>query len=257
MRFKPLIRNVFIAFIGLLASLPPIAFGEALSPAEQVQVYASRATSSLLLLRGEGFQKAHEQRLESDLQALSGAMQAISQPSSSLLATHATLVTTLRNGVSYGPNEDNVPWGYPQELSKSLRDFLHEARQTSQGNTNELPAEVEYLAVQYLSRSYMGTFEIAREQPDTYLGQDERILLPKIDQQLAELGSSDDPAVAKLRSRWEYLKAALSDMNSKSNTLQSVSGRPFAPITVDRHSRTLTQNWMDRQLAAATVATQQ
>ncbi|MFI8480178.1 hypothetical protein ACIGCM_06370 [Pseudomonas sp. NPDC078700] len=254
---KRLINRVFACIIGLMSSLPAITFAMALSPAEQAQVFACRATSSLLLLRGEGFQKNHQQRLESDLQALNGAIQGIPQPSESLITTHTELVTQLRNGVSYGPSEDNVPWRYPQELSKALRDFLHEARQMPQGSDNELPAEVEYLAVQYLSRAYIGTFEIAREQPDTYLGQDERILLPNIDQQLNTLGSNDDPAISKLRSRWGYLKSALADMNSKSNTLQSVSGRPFAPITVDRHSRTLTQNWMDRQLGSSAVAVQQ
>lgn len=256
MRSKLLITNAFILIIGFMASLSTITFAAALSPAELAQVYACRATSSLLLLRGEGFQRTHQQRLENDLQALNGAMQAISQPSQSLITTRTELVTQLRNGVSYGPSEDNVPWRYPQELSKALREFLHEARQMPQGSDNELPVEVEYLAVQYLSRSYMGTFEIAREQPDTYLGQDERILLPKIDRQLNDLGSNDDPAQNKLRARWEYLKSALADMNSKSNTLQSVSGKPFAPITVDRHSRTLTQNWMDRQLATPAVAAQ-
>ncbi|MGX5217525.1 hypothetical protein ACVTMO_02555 [Pseudomonas segetis] len=256
MRSKLMITHAFIFLIALAASFPASTSAAALSPAELAQVYACRATSSLLLLRGEGFQKIHQQRLEADLQALNGALQAISQPSDNLLATRQELVTQLRNGVSYGPSEDNVPWRYPQELSKALRDFLHEARQMPQGSDDELPAEVEYLAVQYLSRSYMGTFEIAREQPDTYLGQDERLLLPKIDQQLNTAGLADDPALGKLTARWEYLKSALADMNSKSNTLQSVSGRPFAPITVDRHSRTLTQNWIEREQASPAVAAQ-
>ncbi|WP_339515317.1 hypothetical protein [Pseudomonas sp. RL_15y_Pfl2_60] len=256
MRSKLMITHAFIFLIALAASFPASTSAAALSPAELAQVYACRATSSLLLLRGEGFQKTHQQRLEADLQALNGAMQAISQPSDGLLATRQALVTQLRNGVSYGPNEDNVPWRYPEELSKALREFLHEARQMPQGSDNELPAEVEYLAVQYLSRAYMGTFEIAREQPDTYLGQDERLLLPKIDQQLNAAGLTDDPALGRLTARWEYLKSALADMNSKSNTLQSVSGRPFAPITVDRHSRTLTQNWIEREQASPAVAAQ-
>jgi len=50
--------------------------------------------------------------------------------------------------------------------------------------------------------------------------------------------------VVKLQTRWTYLRTALADMNSQSNTLQSVSGRPFAPITVDRHTRAMTAQWM-------------
>lgn len=244
MRCKSLFRNLFIWTIGLLASLSPLAFAEAISPQEQVQVYASRATSSLLLLRGEGFQKSHQARLESDIQALASALQSLPQPSAVLRATHSELVTQLHRGVSFGPSEDNVPWGYPQELSKALRDFLHAARQQPREGASELSAKIEYLAVQYLSRSYIGTFEIAREQPDTYLGQDERLLVPAVDQELAALDAKANPAIGKLKVRWEYLKAALSDMNSQSNALASVSGRPFAPITVDRHSRALTQQWM-------------
>ncbi|HBX55826.1 MAG TPA: hypothetical protein DEH10_10645 [Pseudomonas sp.] len=244
MRFKSLLRHLFISTLGLLASLSPMAFAEAVTPQEQVQVYASRATSSLMLLRGEGFQKSHQARLDSDIQTLAAAMQSLPQPSDGLRSTHLELVTQLRRGVSFGPNEEDLPWGYAQELSKALRDFLHAARQQPRAGSSELSAKVEYLAVQYLSRSYMGSFEIAREQPDTYLGQDERLLVPAIDQELATLDNKADPSIGKLKVRWEYLKAALSDMNSKSNTLESVSGRPFAPITVDRHSRALTKQWM-------------
>lgn len=244
MRFKPLFRMLLIWTLGLLAGLSPMVLAEAVTTQEQVQVHASRATSSLMLLRGEGFQKSHQARLDNDIQALAAAVQGLPQPSDELRSTHLALVTQLRLGVSFGPNEDDVPWGYPQDLSKALRDFLHAARQQPREGDSELSAKVEYLAVQYLSRSYLGTFEIAREQPETYLGQDERLLVPAVDQELAALDEKAHPDIGKLKVRWEYLKAALSDMNSKSNTLESVSGRPFAPITVDRHSRALTRQWM-------------
>ncbi|UTW06108.1 hypothetical protein [Pseudomonas benzenivorans] len=240
MRIQSLFRPLLLWTLGVLASLPPLVFAEFTSPQVQVQMHASRATSSLLLVRGEGFQKAHLQRLESDIQTLAAAVQSLPQSSDTLSASHLELVTQLRRGVSFGPGEDNLPWGYPKELSKALRDFLHAARQLPASGASELSAKIEYLAVQYLSRAYMGSFEIAREQPDTYLGQDERLLMPAIDQELAAQGGKAD----KLKVRWEYLKAALSDMNSQSNTLESISGRPFAPITVDRHSRALTQQWM-------------
>lgn len=244
MRSKPLFHKFIVWIFGVLAGLSPVALAEASSPQEQVQVHASRATSSLMLLRGEGFQKNHQERLETDLQALDAALQSLSNPSGELSTRHQELVTLLRQGVSFGPNEDDVPWSYTQALSKGLREFLQAAREQPQNDGSELAAKVEYLAVQYLSRSYVGTFEIARELPDTYLGQDERLLVPSVDEELAALDEKANPDVAKLKVRWEYLKAALSDMNSKSNTLESVSGRPFAPITVDRHSRALTSQWM-------------
>lgn len=244
MRCKSLFRNLLIWSLGLLASLSPLAFAEAVSPQEQLQVYASRATSSLLLVRGEGFQKSHQARLESDIQALAAALQSLPQPSDALRGAHQELLLQIRRGVAFGPKEEDLPWGYPQELSKALRDFLHAARQLPREGGSELSAKVEYLAVQYLSRSYVGTFEIAREQPETYLGQDERLLVPAIDEELAALEAKANPNIGKLKVRWGYLKAALSDLNSQSNALTSVSGRPFAPTTVDRHSRAMTDQWM-------------
>lgn len=246
MRCKALLRHAFFWSLGLFVGLSPMAFAEAVSPQEQIQIHASRATSSLMLLRGEGFQKTHQQRLDADLTALAGAMQSLAQGNAALTSAHQALVTQLRNGVSYGPGEENVPWRFPEDLSRALRDFLSAARALpgAEGQS-ELAAKIEYLSVQYLSRSYLGTFEIAREQPGTYLGQDERLLLPAIDSELQALKDQSDPQVSKLQTRWSYLRAALADMNSQSNTLQSVSGRPFAPITVDRHARSMTAQWME------------
>lgn len=245
MRRHLVLRRACLWTLGLIASLVPLSFAEAVSLPEQLQVHASRATSSLLLLRGEGFQKAHLQRLETDLAALAADMQGL-PGSAELNQAHQALATQLRNGVSYGPGDEHVPWRYPEDLSRALRDFLGSARALpgADADGSELAAKVEYLGVQYLARAYMGTFEIAREHPETYLGQDERLLLPAIDAQLQPLDDKADPQLAKLKMRWGYLRAALADMNSKSNTLISVSGRPFAPITVDRHTRALSTQWM-------------
>lgn len=212
---------------------------------EGMQIHACRATSSLLLYRGEGFQKAHLARMEADLSALDGALLKTANATAELITTQRALVATLRQGASFGRNEEDVPWTWSTDLAKSLRDFLTEVRAQQGANAKaELPAKVEYLAVQYLSRAYIGSFETAREQPDTYLGQDERQLVPSIDTQLADLAGQGDPAIAKLRTRWEFLKVALVDMNSGNNSFNSASGRPYAPITVDRHTRSLSDQWM-------------
>ena len=68
--------------------------------------------------------------------------------------------------------------------------------------------------------------------------------MPAIDSQLAELDGKRDPALAKLKTRWDFLKVALEDMNSGSNNFTTASGRPFAPIMVDRHARSLSDKWM-------------
>lgn len=244
MRLKSLFRNLFVWSIGLFAGLAPLAYAEAVSPQEQVQVQASRVTSSLMLLRGEGFQKKHQEALELDLQALAAAVQRLPQGSDALRNAHQELVVQIRRGVSFGPGEDDMPWRYPEELSKALLGVLDETRKLAPADDSEVAAKLEYLSVQYLSRSYFGNFEIAREQTDTYLGQDERKLVPAVDSQLAALDPKSNAGVVKLKTRWEYLKAALNDLNSQSSALQSASGRPFAPITVYRHTRSFTEQWM-------------
>ncbi|MET1079804.1 MAG: hypothetical protein ABWY06_17470 [Pseudomonas sp.] len=245
MRYTSLIYGLFLWAMGLMVGFSSSALAAALTPLEQVQVFACRTTSSLLLFRGEGFQTGHQKRFDSDLLALENAFQAVSKPSAALRTSHQELVTQLRNGVSYGPKEEDMPWRYPQELSKSLREFLFAAYSQAQSPaTDELPAKVEYLAVQYLYRSYMGNFEIAREHGEQYLGQDERLLVPSIDAQLGSLTAKDPASVDKLRTRWGYLKNALSDLNSQSSALVSASGRPFAPTTVDRHTRAFSNQWL-------------
>jgi len=244
MRSTTLSSPLWLCLIGLLACLSPLAVAQAVTPQEQVQVQASRVTSSLMLLRGEGFQKKHQDALETDLQALAAAVQSLPQTSDALRSAHQELVVQIRRGVAFGPNEEDMPWRYPEDLSKALLGVLEETRKLSAAGDSELSAKLEYLSVQYLSRSYFGNFEIAREQTDTYLGQDERKLVPSVEEQLAALDSKSNPQIGKLKTRWEYLKAALVDLNSQSSALQSASGRPFAPMTVYRHTRSLTTQWM-------------
>lgn len=212
---------------------------------ERMQIHANRAASSLLLYRGEGFQKAHLARMESDLKALTDTLNSFPAASNELRELHQVLQAKLREGAGFGYAEDDMPWGWPLQMSKALRDFLSAVRSQQGADFRaELPAKVEYLTVQYLSRAYVGSFETAREQPDTYLGQDERRLVPSIDEQLAALDSQSNPDIAKLKTRWDFLKVALEDMNSGNNSFNTASGRPFAPIMVDRHARSLSDQWM-------------
>ncbi|MFP6847950.1 MAG: hypothetical protein VCA57_04545 [Pseudomonas sp.] len=244
MRSTALSRPLLLVVVGLLLGLAPLTSAQAVSSQEQVQVQASRVTSSLMLLRGEGFQKKHQEALEADLQALAAAVQSLPQSSDGLRSAHQELVVQIRRGVGFGPNEDDMPWRYPEELSKALLGVLEHTRPLASPGDSELAAKLEYLAVQYLSRAYFGNFEIAREQPDNYLGQDERKIVPSVDQHLAALDGKTNPQIGKLKTRWDYLKAALVDLNSQSSALQSASGRPFAPLTVYRQTRAFTNQWM-------------
>ena len=237
-----LLRRGLGAVLMVLAGLPAFTFAAPTS-VERAQIQATRATSSLMLIRGEGFQKNHLQRLEEDLQALGQAMQALA-PDQSLHLRHQALVEQLNQGVAFGPGEENMPWRYPEALSQALRDFLMALRAHPDATPAELAAKIEYLGTQYLARSYFGAFEIAREQPNTYLGQDERALVPAIDKEVEELASQNPQVGDKLKVRWNYLRNAFIDMNSLSNAQVSQSGRPFAPLAIDRHTRALSEQWM-------------
>ena len=237
-----LLRRGLGAVLMLLATLPAFTFAAA-SPVERAQIQATRATSSLMLVRGEGFQKAHLQRLEEDLQALDQAMQTLA-PDETLRRRHQALIEQIRQGVAFGPGEENMPWRYPEALSQALRDFLTGLRAHPIATPAELAAKIEYLSVQYLSRAYFGNFEIAREQPNAYLGQDERVLVPAIDKEVETLAGQNPQVADKLKVRWNYLRNAFVDMNSQSNALVSQSGRPFAPLAIDRHTRALSEQWM-------------
>lgn len=210
---------------------------------QSMQVNACRALDSLLLLRGEGFQENHARQLQTDLAALDTAVRSYAKADAGLQQAYQTLAAQIHNGTAYGPKEDDLPWTYAKDLSRALRDFLAEVeRFVPPARAGELPlwqvpVRIEYLSVQYLGRAYLGGLEIAREQPQAYLGQDESVLIPLIEQSLRELPPGETHN--KLRMRWDYLSAALRDMNSKSNALVSVSGRPWAPIIVERHSREL------------------
>ncbi|KRW60980.1 helix-turn-helix domain-containing protein [Pseudomonas sp. TTU2014-080ASC] len=244
MRPSRLFRSCVFLLLSALGMLLPAHAAMAITPQEMVQVQASRATSSLMMLRGEGFQTRQLEILEADLGALNKAVAELPQGSESLSKAHEELVKQIRLGISFGPNEEDMPWRYPSDLSLALLAVLSEARKLAEPGQSELAAQVEYLSVQYMSRAYLGSFETAREQPDTYLGQDERKIVPAVDQELKSLSVKDNPELNKLITRWDYLRAALVDLNSQSNTLQSASGRPFAPLTVYRHTRSFTNQWM-------------
>jgi len=238
--------RIHLTLITACLSLLTLAQGAAEPTPAALQVQACRAVGSLLLVRGEGFQAADRARFDGDLAALDAALGRLpAAERERLQPPRQRLVELLRLGLAAGPREEDLPWDYLQELSAALRDFLAAARSLpGAAPRDELPAKVEYLAVQYLGRAYLGGFEIAREQSDIYLGQDERLLLPAIDAQLKRLDGTADPAQGKLKSRWRFLKAALGDLNSQGNLLVSASGRPYAPLVVARHARALSEQWL-------------
>ncbi|CAD5106644.1 hypothetical protein [Zestomonas carbonaria] len=238
---NPAVRHSLLAWsLVLLASFASLASAQPGNTLEALQVQACRATSSLLLYRGEGFQSQHLERMNNDLATLAATLQG-PQVTDEMRQAHRELAAELRRGAAFGQNEEDVPWDYTHSLSKALRDFLAVvSQQADSAPLEQIPVQIEYLAVQYLFRAYIGTFEIAREDGEHYLGQDERKLVPSIDSEFSQLSVQNPAELDKLMTRWQYLKVALSDLNSGTTAMISSSGRPFAPTMVDRHTRSLT-----------------
>lgn len=246
MREKSWLHPLLACCLAFLASIASQAVAETSNHTDLIQVNACRATSSLLLYRGEDFQSQYADRLETDLAALYAALQSSPQISDDIRKDYQTLVGELRRGMTFGSKEEDVPWGYPQDLSKALRNFLLAVNQQPQSSSQgQIPVQVEYLAVQYLFRSYIGSFEIAKENTEQFIGQDERDLVPSIDRQLNQLDTNNTPRLDKIKVRWNYLKVALSDLNSNTINMESISGRSFAPTMVDRHARSLSSQLMN------------
>lgn len=243
------LRGILLCCFGLVALAAQANLPSDELQLQTMQVYTCRSINSLLLLRGEGFQENHAAQLEKDLATLDSAIKGYAKSDADLKKAHTEFVTQIRNGVSYGPKEDDLPWRYNQDLSRALRDLLNQIERfvpTSADASKipmwELPVRVEFLATQYLGRAYMSGLELSREQPQEYLGQDESVLVPLLAQRIGQLPDGD--ATKKLQTRWEYLSKALLDMNSKSNALVSASGRPWAPIIVERNARAVSGQLM-------------
>ncbi|WP_371231711.1 hypothetical protein ACAW63_03445 [Pseudomonas sp. QE6] len=249
LRKLDVLRGILLCCFGLLALSAQANLPSDELQLQTLQVYTCRSINSLLLLRGEGFQEEHAAQLEKDLATLDQAVKTYPKSDEALKKAHTAFVTQIRNGVSYGPKEEDLPWRYNQELSRAVRDLLSQIERFVPASADanqiplwQLPVRVEFLATQYLGRAYLSGLELAREQSQEYLGQDERVLVPLLSQRIEQLPDSD--ATKKLRTRWEYLSKALQDMNSRSNTVVSASGRPWAPIIVERNARAVSGQLM-------------
>lgn len=236
-----LYRLTFILTLLFLNSLVQAAS----TPEVIVQIQACRATSSLLVLRGEGFPAKHEQRFERDLSALNESMESPALNADEELQKHyQSLASLLRQGRDFGPDEEHVPWSYTKDLNRALNAFLSRADAlTVEDKADRLPLQLEYLGVQYLSRAYVGDYEIPRELTHSYLGQDESRLTPAIQQGFEQRIALQNPLQAKQTlGRWLYLKNVLEDLNSQAASSSSRSGRPFVPMIVDRQTRLLSES---------------
>lgn len=235
-RFRVSLLEVWLAI--LLAGLLRSVSAEGMTPVEDLQLQACRATSSLLLLHGEGFRDKHLEQLEGDTQAFKQAMRELAPSSETLQDKHRELLDQLRSGL--GSAKAGKPLSTEQiaALGSALREFLGETRAQPGGHPPaELPVQIEYLAVQYLSRAYGSPFPRRQRPTINYIGQDEDQLIASIDAQLQALAEPRTPGIEKLLQRWKYLQAALRGSTGEA--------RPLAPLVVSHHARALTDQWLE------------
>lgn len=231
---KIIIRISLLFVISSAVLFPRLAWSN--EPLREAQIWACRAVSSLLLVRGEGQQERHIARIDQDLDNARLALKQLSGVDRQrLMLTLNTLRDVLVQGVEAGPEEEDLPWRYPQWLSQALSAFLLATEETLPASAGGMErVALEFLTVQYLSKSYIGTYELSREHADIYIGQDEVVLVPVIDEYMsAEALNNKDVA------RWQFIRKALADLNSRSSTWASVSGKPFVPLMVDYYVRSL------------------
>lgn len=241
----------------LLLSLPARAEGHV--PLELLQLQACRSVGSFLSLRGEGLQSMHLQVFERDTESLRASFEALdASMRSSLQAPYSHLLARLDEGLTYGPSEDDLPWRYPEQLSRALVDLLKAAEALDGGGQEGVrmsAVKLELLNAQYAAQAYLGYFEATPGADDSYVSKGELQLLAELDavmeQVLPQLAQSAPDAGRRARADWRYLRMALGDFDRAGRARLGRSGRPLAPLMVGRHTRGMSERLV--QLAGAAL----
>jgi len=242
-------RALRLLLIGcaLVLSLPLQA--QANVSLELLQLHACRSVGSFLSLRGEGQQPEHLQALRRDTAQLQASFDdlegALREP---LQEPYARLLATLQEGLTYGPSEDDLPWRYPQQLSRALVDLLRAADGLDDGARDGLlmsAIKLELLGAHYAAQAYLGYFEATPGADGSYVSQGEQQLLAELDAAMAmavpQLAQRAPDQGRRARADWRYLHMAFDDFDRAGRARLGRSGRPLAPLMVGRHTRGMSE----------------
>ena len=241
--------------LALLVHLP----ARAAVQLEWLQLAACRTTGSLMLLRGEGLQAAHRQAFEQQRDGLQNAYAQLPVDARQRLhQPYRQLLESLAAGLSFGPREDDLPWQYPEQLSRALVTLLERADALQQGPRQSplgTALRLEYFATLYLGQAYLGYFDITPGPEARYPNQSGEQLLASLDQDLRRsLPLLDRPGLDRARkaqAEWAYLRAALADFDSAGRARLGHSGKPLVPLVVSRYSRNLSERLLALPSGAA------
>jgi len=242
-------RLFAIVWGALSLSLSANVMAQGSASLELVQLNACRSINSFLLMRGEGVQDADVATFEQDLQGLTASFEHLPPDQHSALApSYQYLLSVLAEGRRYGPHEDDMPWRYPSELGQALLTFLEAADQRSAELSDPLlhtALKLEFLALQYSALAYFGYLDVNPLRGERYVNQNETVLLPELDAEMAHalplMEQRQPQQASRLQANWSYVRAALGDFNSGKSGRVGNSGKPLAPLVTSRHARYLTE----------------
>ena len=216
---------------------------------ERLQLAACRTTSSFMMLRGEGQQASHRQRFEQEHAGLQNAyLQLTPEQRQVLQQPYLQLLARFDQGLGFGPREDDLPWQYPEQLSRALVTLLETA-----SSAGEQPAPsplrsaltLEFFTSLYLGQAYLGYFDITPAPDARFPNQSGEQLLASLDQdmqhQLPALQQQSPTEARKVQAEWRYLRAALADFDSAGRARLGHSGKPLVPLVVSRYSHSLSE----------------
>ena len=159
--------------------------------------------------------------LERRIGALSGSAE---YPGSDV---HAAFKITLADLMQSAARGQDLPWETPRDFSRITRDIVSNI-EYKQADTQLL---LEFIALQYLAKSYLGIYELAPEQERSVISKNELQLIEVIEQRLAlSVGS-------KQKSTLAYVKKAIAD-----SLYEQLRFSPKAtPLVVYRGTRSLSK----------------
>ncbi|WP_394559920.1 hypothetical protein [Aquipseudomonas alcaligenes] len=251
-------RVVRLLLIGCALALSLSARAQESLALELLQLDACRSVGSFLRLRGEGLQAEHLERVRRDSAQLQADFESLPEAQrGQLREPYGRLLASLDEGLSFGPAEEDVPWRYPEQLSRALVDLLKGA-EALDGGVEDSPlmvaTKLELLSAQYAAQAYLGYFEATPGADVSYLSRSEQQLLGELDAAMAtllpQLAARADDQGRRAGADWRYLRMALGDFDRTGRARLGRSGRPLAPLMVGRHARGMSERLQTLVLAA-------
>jgi hypothetical protein len=217
------------------------ALDASLQQVQNAQVLLLRASTDLFIHRGEGRHAEQAALTEASLDRLRENLKNLEAwplppAARELLARLQPRLTAfeikVRETLLYAPSEPDLPWEFNFEYSKLQRELLEDlttlgqlllqaqVQPLSDGEFQllDLPAKVQYLAMRYTARAYVGDIETLADQQRHYFNQDIDVLAKRVQAELDALAGHPGDAeqqrrLHQVQLRWKFIYGRLLDYN--------------------------------------------